>query len=79
MKDKAIEYVENARKNEQKIERRYSNGLDYIFIYEADGWISIFDVTGGIYTPKIQAKDIEHAESYITFIEPLPPFVNVIE
>ena len=78
MLNKYKEYAEQARKDGRKILRRYANGLDYIFIKERDGWYSIFDVTGGIYTPKIQAKDLEHAERYIAMIEPLNVPVNII-
>ena len=66
------EYVEQARKDGKEVMNKYSNGLDYLFIKENDGWYSIFDVTGGIYRPLIQAKDLEHAEEYIFMREPAP-------
>lgn len=72
------QYVEKSKQQGCKTERRYANGLDYLFIYERDGWISIMDVTGGIYKPIIQSKDLEHAESYIALREPIPPFVKFI-
>ena len=78
MLDKYYDYVEQAKKDGGQIIKRYANGIDYIFVKEKDGWYSIFDVTGGIYTPKIQAKDIKHAESYIAMIEPLPFSVEVL-
>lgn len=71
MTDIYKEYVEQARSDGREVLRRYANGLDYIFVKERDGWYSILDVTGGIYRPVIQAKDIEHAESYIAMIEPI--------
>lgn len=78
MTDGCRNYVEIARQKGCRIERRYANGLDYIFILEQDGWISIMDVTGGNYRPVIQAKDVEHAESYIALREPVPPFARFI-
>jgi len=43
----------------------YANGIDYVFDTEADGWISIYEFRDGLpLRPLIQAKDIEHAESY---------------
>jgi hypothetical protein len=71
MTDRYKEYVEQARNDGREVLRRYANGLDYIFVKERDGWYSILDVTGGIYRPVIQAKDIEHAESYIAMREPI--------
>ena len=79
MQDRYMQYVENARKNGQRVERRHANGLNYRFVWENDGWISIFQVTDwGEYRPKTQARDEAHAESYIAFIEPLPPWVQPI-
>lgn len=78
MSDKCVEYVEQARKDGREILSKYANGLDYIFIKEHDGWYSIINVTGGVYRPIIQAKDLEHAESYIAFIEPLPVGVKIL-
>lgn len=78
MSDKCVEYVEQARKDGREILSKHANGLDYIFIKERDGWYSIINVTGGVYRPTIQAKDLEHAESYIAFIEPLPVGVKIL-
>ena len=71
MQDAYVKYVDTARQRGCKIERRYANGIDYIFIHEKDGWISIMNVTGGIYKPVIQAKDSEHADNFIALREPL--------
>ena len=78
MTDICRSYCEKAKQNGCRTERRYANGLDYIFIFEKDGWISVMDVTGGIYSPVIQAKDTEHAESYISLRERIPPFVRFL-
>lgn len=71
MKDRFKEYVEKAIKDGREVINRRANCIDYVFIKEDDGWYSIFNVTGGIYSPVIQAKDLEHADSYITMIEPV--------
>lgn len=71
MKDRFIDYVEQAKNDGKEILRRYANGIDYIFIKEDDGWYSIFNVTGGVYSPVIQAKDLKHADSYIAMQEPV--------
>ena len=46
------------------------NGIDWVFVTMKDGWIAIFeyDYESGYY-PKIQAKDMGHAVSYISMIE----------
>ena len=46
------------------------NGIDWVLVTMTDGWIAIFeyDYESGYY-PKIQAKDVEHAVSYISMIE----------
>lgn len=79
MNDKCVQYINKAPENGQRVERRYSNGLNYIFVWEPDGWISIFQRNDfGEYRTIIQAKDIEHAESYIALIEPIPPGAKLI-
>lgn len=71
MKDRFKDYVERSINDGKEILRRYQNGIDYIFIKEDDGWYSIFNVTGGICRPVIQAKDLKHADSYIAMMEPV--------
>lgn len=78
MTDRYKEYVEQARSDGREVLRRYANGLDYILVKERDGWYSVLNVTGGIYSPVIQAKDIEHAESYIAMIEPINVSVDFL-
>ena len=35
-------------------ERRYINGISYLFTVMNDGWIAIFEVDNGLYIPLIQ-------------------------
>lgn len=72
------EYVDKAIKEGKEIIHRHANGYDYMFIKEPDGWYSIFNVTGGIHLPEIQARDIQSAENYIYMIEPAPVWLNEI-
>lgn len=53
----------------KRFKKRYANGIDYLFIKENDGWYSIIDISDGGYRAVIQAKTLEHAESYISMIE----------
>lgn len=82
MKENTIEklnaYVEKAS-NERRIERIYCNTLDYIFVTEEDGWISIIqDDRNSGYHPIIQAKDRDKALDYIAFIEPVTVPMNIL-
>ena len=38
-------------------ERKYINGIDYLFVTMNDGWIAIFEYSEGYYIPKTQAAD----------------------
>ena len=76
--DKIKEYVEQARKDGKRIKIKYANGLDYLYVFERDGWISIINVTGGYYSPVIQAKDEAHADSCIGLIEAVTIPINII-
>ena len=59
-------------------ERKYINGIDYLFVTMNDGWIAIFEYSEGYYIPKTQAADEAHALSWCGMIErPRVPF-NVI-
>lgn len=59
-------------------ERKYINGIDYLFVTMNDGWIAIFEYSEGYYIPKTQAADEAHALSWCGMIErPHVPF-NVI-
>lgn len=42
-------------------ERKYINGIDYLFVTMNDGWIAIFEYSEGYYIPKTQAADEAHA------------------
>ena len=60
------------------VERKHFNGIDYAFATMKDGWIAIFEVDDGAYTPKMQAADEPHADSWCNMIErPRVPF-NVL-
>ena len=73
------EYIDNAIKNGKDVSRHYANGLDYVFVKEPDGWISILQrKQNGEYIPKIQAKDEPHAKGYIGMIEPVLIPTNII-
>ena len=53
--------------------RKTVNGIDWLFVPMVDGWIAIFEYSriSGEYTPRIQASDLEKAESFIYMIEPV--------
>lgn len=73
------EYIDTSRKNGKDVTHHYANGLDYVFVKEHDGWISILQrQQNGEYAPKIQAKDEQHAKGYIGMIEPVLIPTNII-
>ena len=72
------EYIEKRRNEGCAIENVYCNNLSYVFVTESDGWISIFLKEGLGYRAIIQAKDREHAMSYIAMIEPVPACCEII-
>ena len=73
------EYIEIARKNGKDVTLHYANGIDYVFVKEPDGWISILQrQQDGEYAPKIQAKDEPHAKGYIDMIEQLTIPANIL-
>ena len=73
------EYIDNAIKNGKDVSRHYANGLDYVFVKEPDGWISILQrQQNGEYIPRIQAKDEPHAKGYIDMIEQLTIPANIL-
>lgn len=55
-----------------------ANRISYKFVTMNDNWIAIFeyDHMRGEYIPLIQARDMEHAESYCDLREPIPVPVN---
>lgn len=69
MTEKLAEYIRKA-KEEGRTERVYSNTIQYIFITDEDGWISILTETEYGYSPVIQAADRGHALSFVGLREP---------
>ena len=62
-------YIQKAR-NEGRAKIHHSNNIDYWFITEMDGWISIIEVNPDAgYIPLIQACNIDKAEDYIALRE----------
>lgn len=60
-------------------ERKYINGISYLFATMNDGWIAVFEIDGSEYIPKFQAADTKHAASRCNMYErPNVPF-NVFE
>lgn len=57
-------------KNEGRAKIYHSNNIDYWFITETDGWISIIETNSDAgYLPLIQACNIDKALDYITLRE----------
>lgn len=54
------------------------NGIEWMLARMNDGWIAVFEITLGRYIPRVQARDMAHAMSYIGLTEPVPVPVNVI-
>lgn len=56
------------------------NGIDYKFVTEDDGWVSIYeyDKYSNTYFPVIQAADMAHAHSYCVLREPIPVQFNIL-
>ncbi len=76
--DEIKQYVENAITDGREVTRHYANRCDYLFIVELDGWISIIDVTGGVYSAVIQAKDMPHALEFIVLREPISVPITIL-
>lgn len=76
--DEIKQYIENAITDGKEVTKHYANRCDYIFIKENDGWISIIDITDGIYSAVIQAKDMKHALEFIALREPLTVPVTIL-
>lgn len=72
------EYIAKARSDGRTITNEYINGIDYVFIVETDGWISIIERNECGYTPLLQAANRQKAIDYIVMREPLPVAVNII-
>ena len=73
----AKEFEDWVKENGTCATRKYSGGIDWVFVTMKDGWIAIFEYNyfAGEYIPKIQAKDEKHALNYISLIERPPvPF-----
>lgn len=56
-----------------RTEWKYFNSLSYFYVWMLDNWIAIFEYNNisGKYTPLIQCRDEEHADSYCTMREPV--------
>lgn len=67
----AAEYIEKARSDGRKITNEYANGIDYLFIVELDGWVSIIERNKVGYRLVIQACNREKALEYIAMREPI--------
>ena len=70
------EYIAKRRSEGCRIVQKSANTIDYLYIFEADGWISVIQEDVGCYKAKIQARDEAHADSYIAMIEPAPRFLE---
>ena len=77
---KATEFETWKKENGVGVRDHYVNRISYKFVTMKDGWIAIFEYQhwNGQYIPLIQAKDIEHAESYCFMREPVTVPVNRI-
>ena len=74
----AEEYIAKARRDGRAITNEYVNGIDYVFIVESDGWISIIERNECGYTPLLQAVNRQKAIEYIVMRETIPVSVNII-
>jgi len=60
----------NKAKKEGRARIYHSNNIDYWFITETDGWISIIEISSDAgYIPVIQACNIDKAMDYIVLRE----------
>lgn len=56
-------------------ERKYINGISYLYAEMKDGWVAIFECDNGNYLPKIQAKNTDKADAWCGMHErPRVPF-----
>lgn len=73
----AKEFEDWVKENGTSATRKYSGGIDWVFVTMKDGWVTIFEYNyfSGDYCPAIQAKDEKHALDYISLRErPRVPF-----
>ena len=56
----------------------WANGIEWMLARMKDGWIAVFEITLGRYIPRVQARDMAHAMSYIGLTEQVPVPINVI-
>lgn len=59
-------------------ERKYFNGIEYLFAPMNDAWIAVFECDNGRYIPVFQAADVEHAISRCSMTERITVPFNVI-
>lgn len=50
-------------------ERRIINGIHFLFVTRNDGWIAVFSVDEGMYSPKFEASGMAHALSRCNLME----------
>ena len=74
----AEEYIAKARSDGRTITNEYVNGIDYVFIVESDGWVSIIERSECGYRPLLQAANRQKAIDYIVMRETIPVSVNII-
>lgn len=65
-------------KNCTGVSTEWVNNIEYKFCTMKDGWIAIFEVTPSGLEAVIQAKDKEHALSYVSMIEPVTVPAEII-
>lgn len=68
--NKLIEYVNKAQ-TEGRTSTHSANGINYVFVEDTDGWLSVVEITNGQYYAHIQAADLQHALAYISRVEPV--------
>jgi hypothetical protein len=56
-----------------RIEHRRENGINYVYEFLADDWIAIYENIDGLpLRPIIQACNVANADEYIYMREPVP-------
>ena len=66
------DFVVWCRENGTSITTHHFNGIDWKAVEMQDGWIALFTYWNGWYQPKIQARDMGHAISYMKMHECVP-------
>lgn len=58
-------------------ERRFINGITYLFTELKDGWYAIWKCEDGHYFPRIEAKNVEKCVAWCSMYEQSPVPLNV--